>query len=190
MAALFYIHKQTGIILPYLAGTKTILDFGCGDLSLARAIKDARPRLSITGVDVVDSGVRYSDIPFGTYDGKRLPFKNDMFDTSIAYHVLHHCDDPYAAVGELTRVTKKQILLVEPVYRNAIDLFCMKILDRVNNGWRAVAIPMPFTFQKEPTWVKWAGEAGWKATKVISAGVLPAWLPLGATKLFVLRRSS
>ena len=116
-----------------------------------------------------------------------MPFPRGSFDTAIVYHVFHHCDDPRHALSDVMRVTKKQILLVEPVYRTTFDILCMKILDRLGNGWRNVTIPMPFAFQKEKTWDTWVRSFGWNIVKREEAGVFPGWLPFGVTKLFVLK---
>lgn len=183
-----YVQKQVALLVPYLSDIRSLLDFGCGDLSLAKGLKTLLPALHITGVDVVDSGSRRAGITFTLYDGKTLPFRNNTFDVSISYHVFHHCSDPRAAFAELTRVTKKKVLIVEPVYRNRLDLFFMKIADRLGNGWRSVAIPMPFTFQTEATWRRFAREFHWTVASYKSAGVFPTWLPAGVTKLFVLTR--
>ena len=175
--------------MPHLAGCRSVLDFGCGDLSIAAGLLEKLPDIKITGVDVVDSGVRVKNIAFRLYDGKKLPFGKASFDATIVYHVFHHCDDPKSSFADVSRVTKKRILMVEPVYRNSLDLFFMKILDRVNNGWRSRAIPMPFTFQKEEMWRKISGEKKWRVASTQTVGVLPAWLPIGVTKLFILTRS-
>lgn len=181
-----YVQKQKTILAPYLSGASSLLDFGCGDLSLATLLHRDFPNLAITGVDVVDSGRRANGVTFTLYDSKTLPFGARAFDVAISYHVFHHCSDPRAAFGELSRVTKKKLLVVEPVYRNRFDLFFMKIADRLGNGWRSIAIPMPFTFQKEATWRRFAREFRWTVAETKTAGVLPTWLPIGVTKLFVL----
>jgi SAM-dependent methyltransferase len=183
-----YVEKQIALIAPFLSGSSSLLDFGCGDLSLAKGLKTVLPGVRITGVDVVDSGVRAKGIDFRVYDGKRLPYANNTFDATVVYHVFHHCTQPKASLADVMRVTKKIILIVEPVYRNSLDIFFMKILDRVGNGWRGVAIPMPFTFQREETWARWAHGYGWTVPTVKNAGVLPSWLPFGVTKLFVLHQ--
>jgi ubiquinone/menaquinone biosynthesis C-methylase UbiE len=183
-----YFQKQKKLLVPYVGGGKMLLDFGCGDLSLSKLLHKEFPNLAITGVDVVDSGVRAGGVTFTLYDGKKLPFRNNAFDVSISYHVLHHCSDPRVAYGELCRVTKKKVLIVEPVYRNRFDLFLMKIVDRFSNGWRSVAISMPFTFQTEATWRRFAREFHWTVTETKTVGILPRWLPIGETKLFVLTR--
>lgn len=182
-----YVQKQITLLAPHLTGIHAILDFGCGDLSLAKGLKRSLPGISITGVDVVDSGVRAAGIRYLTYNSRRLPFKNNSFDATIVYHVFHHCKNPKASLADVMRVTKKTILMVEPVYRDSFDVFWMKIIDRLGNGWRGVTIPMPFTFQKEETWRAWVKEKKWSLAAVIPAGVLPAWLPFGVTNLFVLR---
>lgn len=186
-----YVAKQFGLLSPYLTGADSILDYGCGDLSLAKALKHEYPLVKITGVDVADSGVRKKGIDFLLYDGKQLPFAKKSFDTTIAYHVFHHTMHPKQSLADVVRVTRRQVLMVEPCLPagrrfGGLDLFFMKIFDRVGNGWRAAAIPMPFTFQKEHTWIAWASALGWKVTARTSAGVLPGWLPFGETKLFIL----
>jgi SAM-dependent methyltransferase len=182
-----YVRKQTALLLPYLSGCRSILDFGCGDMSLARDVHRQLPEAVITGVDVVDSGARARGINFTLYDGNRLPFGAGVFDATVSYHVFHHCTDPEASLADVMRVTKKTILIVEPVYRDGWDIFFMKILDRIGNGWRGAAIPMPFTFQKERDWRRWGSGKKWNVQTVKPAGVLPEWLPIGVTKLFVLR---
>jgi ubiquinone/menaquinone biosynthesis C-methylase UbiE len=183
-----YIQKQVHLLLPYIEAHGRLLDFGCGDLSLLKGLHRALPNLSLTGIDVVDTGMHEKGIAFRTYDGKTIPFGDRVFNTTIVYHVFHHCDSPKSALSEVMRVTKKQILMVEPVYRSELDLFFMKILDRLGNGWRNVAIAMPFAFQKEKTWRDWVDKKHWYITHSHSAGVLPGWLPFGETKLFVLNR--
>lgn len=183
-----YFQKQKALLVSYLSEAKTLLDFGCGDLSLAKLLHKEFPKLAITGVDVVDSDVRASGIIFTLYDGRTLPFRDHTFDVSIAYNVFHHCTDPRGAFGELSRVTQKKLLMVEPVYRNRLDLFFLKITDRIGNGWRNVRISMPFTFQTESTWRRFAREYHWKVTDTKTVGVLPRWLPIGEAKLFVLER--
>ncbi|MCX6792131.1 MAG: class I SAM-dependent methyltransferase [Candidatus Gottesmanbacteria bacterium] len=185
-----YVQKQKKLLAPYIGGSRSLLDFGCGDLSLSKLLHTEFPALAITGVDVVDSGIRADGITFRLYDGKTLPFKNNTFDVSISYHVFHHTSDPRAAFGELARVTKNKLLIVEPCLpagrRSGIDLFFMKILDRFGNGWRGVTIPMPFTFRSEATWRRFAREFHWNVAETKTVGVLPRWLPIGETKLFVL----
>lgn len=180
--------KQYSLIAPHLGECATLLDFGSGDLSLAKTIHRHRPHIKLTGIDVADSGERAAGVRFLTYDGKRLPFRQDQFDATVAYHVFHHCADPRQLLVEVMRVTKNMILMVEPVWRTSVDLFFMKILDRIGNGWRNVAIPMPFTFQKETVWTGWVQKNGWRVKEIRSAGMLPSWLPIGETKLFVLVR--
>lgn len=181
-----YVQKQKKLLSPYIEDAGSVLDFGCGDLSLAKQLHKEFPKLAVTGVDVVDSGVRGRGITFMLYDGKTLPFHDKAFDVAISYHVFHHTADPRAIFAEVSRVTKKILLIVEPCYRSSIDLFFMKIVDRLGNGWRGVAIPMPFTFQSEATWRRFAREFRWTVEDTTTVGVLPAWLPIGETKLFVL----
>lgn len=185
-----YANRQVNLVLPYLADCKNVLDFGCGDLSLLGGLQTVYPAYSFTGVDVVDSGARIPGVTFTLYDGNRLPFPKQSFDATVAYHVLHHCEDPRVNLAEIVRVTRKRILLIEPVVRWGWERPFMKLADHLANGWRSAAIPMPFTFQTRDTWRRWIDRFGWSIEKEESAGVLPSLLPIGKTVLFSLTEHS
>lgn len=181
-----YANRQVTLVGPYLADCKNVLDFGCGDLSLLRGLKTVYPAYSFIGVDVVDSGMRIPGVTFQLYDGNRLPFPKQSFDATVAYHVLHHCEDPRVNLAEIVRVTRKRILLIEPVVRWGWERPFMKLADRLANGWRSADIPMPFTFQTGEKWQEWVRALGWRIEEEESVGVLPSILPIGEARLFSL----
>ena len=47
-----------------------------------------------------------------------LPFLDDTFDLVFAWELLHHCVDPYIVVDELTRVSRRFVILFEPNRNN------------------------------------------------------------------------
>jgi hypothetical protein len=69
-----YVKKQKILLAPYFGDGKMLLDFGYGDLPLAKVLHTEFPKLAITGVDMVDGGVRAEVIAFTLYDGKMTPF--------------------------------------------------------------------------------------------------------------------
>lgn len=103
--------KKISTLSSYLPKRGKLLDFGCGDLLLSRAIKKMYSKIDLTGVDVVDFGIRPNNIRVVLYDGEKLPFKKNEFDTVIAYHVFHHCPKPNWALEECIRVAKKKLFL-------------------------------------------------------------------------------
>lgn len=141
------------ILLPYLLEKEKVLDFGCGDLALAKSLKRKVKSLSISGVDVVNFP-NQSGIPFYTYDGKKLPFHNNSFDTVIAFYVLHHCDSAEVSFKECLRVAKKRVLIVESLPRNSFEMPFVKLMDWVYNIIKPEQIPLSYQFHSLADWKK------------------------------------
>jgi ubiquinone/menaquinone biosynthesis C-methylase UbiE len=85
------------------------------------------------------------------YDGDRMPFKDDQFDTSLILFVLHHTPDPAKVLAEAKRVSKKIIILEDivtsPTHKSltaALDsLMNLEFYDQPHTNksdqeWRAV----------------------------------------------------
>src|SRR5687768_12448825 len=83
-------------VLP--AGPQRVLDVGCGDGSIARAVMDRRPDVEIEGIDVL---VRpETHIPVTEFDGTRIPHGDRSFDAVMFVDVLHHTDDATVLLRE------------------------------------------------------------------------------------------
>lgn len=71
-------------------------------------------KFRVTLLDVVD----ISMIPNHAatiYDGKRIPFDDDVFDVALLITVLHHIADPDATLREAKRVARRIIVLEDLV---------------------------------------------------------------------------
>ena len=80
----------------------SVLDVGCGDGLLARRIQDARPDLTVQGIDVL---VRdQTHVPVRHFDGRTIPDAIGRPDVVMFVDVLHHTDDPAVLLGEAARV--------------------------------------------------------------------------------------
>lgn len=180
--------RKVRLLLPHLKGIRTILDFGCGDLSLAKQLRRVHPRLAIAAVDVVDFGIRENNITFRTYDGKKLPYKNGRFDGVIAFHVLHHCTDSRKCFSECARVAKRRLLIVEPVWRIKPEIILMSILDWVWNAWKDRSIPMQYTYRSRKEWEQVFARHKLHIDEVLDVEPFPKWLPTGRSLLFVLSK--
>lgn len=196
MSALSFLHKynsskKVNKIALHLSNKKeTVLDFGCGDLSFAKALKKVKPNLAITGVDVIDFRRRSRLVKFVHYDGKKLPFKNNSFDTVIAFHVLHHTTDAKKYFKELVRVAKKRILLVESIARTPLDFPGMRFMDWVFNAWKSEKVPMTYQFFSKKDWYKIYKLEKVKVISEIDAEIspLPRIFLTGRTTLFDLKK--
>ncbi len=105
---------------------KRILDVGCGtgtaEVSLARLRVS---QLHLFGVDLVVERLKQANeatrginarAGYAAADAAKLPFANDVFDSTYCVAVLQHIRDLSAALSEIARVTRPggRVLVVEP----------------------------------------------------------------------------
>jgi hypothetical protein len=112
----------------------TIIDFGCGKGLLGARIQAEL----INTVYLIDNNA-FNNSTFPPYKSNREGRTNlpDLIaDTSIAYLVLHHMDNPLLGLQELSRLTKTRMILVERyiedpdrrLINQSIDWFFNRIL--------------------------------------------------------------
>lgn len=177
-------------VSPHIAGLGTLLDFGCGDLGMARALTHVYPRLHVTDIDVVapESFVPTRRVRFFPYDGIRIPFPKRSFDAVFASHVFHHTNDPEAALTECVRVAKKKLIFIEPVLRHPWEKPGFCFADSLANLFRKEKIPMPFTVRSYSWWKGIGSKYNLKLRFDKATHTLPAFLPIGETHLFVFEK--
>ncbi len=54
------------------------------------------------------------EVPYLQADVSSLPFADDTFDVTVVVEGLHHTSDPLAACGELVRIARRRVAVVEP----------------------------------------------------------------------------
>ena len=85
------------------AGSRLILDLGCGEGPL-RSAMPANHRARLIGVDASGAMLKNHPPPVVQADAAALPFVGGTADAVVAANVLDHLDDPLAAVWEAHRV--------------------------------------------------------------------------------------
>lgn len=156
-------------VAPYIVGN-TVLDFGCGKGLLGAKIQNKLNK-SVYLVDNID--FNKSSLPLYLSDSEGRSGLPDLIaDTSIAYLVLHHMDNPLFGLRELARVTKSRLILMEgyvevPECRfinQTIDWFFNRIL-------LGVDMNVPLNFFKKDQWALLLNEVGFKIidTKYVGA---------------------
>jgi SAM-dependent methyltransferase len=119
-------HVFGRFLLPdnYFAG-KTVVDIGCGNGRIGRIIGPKAYRY--IGLDLSEAVYSFpaylqaSNITLGRASATDIPLKDAISDVSVCWGVLHHVDNPVAAISELIRITKPggEILLF--IYSKAYD---------------------------------------------------------------------
>lgn len=163
-------------------GVESVLDVGAGTMAISKMIADAGYR--VEGCDVVDENL--TDLRLKMFDGTKLDYKDDSFDSVILLFVLHHTsfENQEKLFAECARVAKKVVVIGEDVYRNPFERMVVRVLDFIGNRLNSKEIPVPGTFRNEEGWEKFLG--GFKEVELFRvATVVP--LPFRPTRhrLFV-----
>jgi SAM-dependent methyltransferase len=120
-------------------GPASVLDFGCGDGSIARALMALRPELGIEGVDVLIRPTTH--IPVTRFDGARLPFPDGAFDYVTIVDVLHHTEDPAAVLGEACRAARRGVVIKDHLLQGFAAMATLRFMDWVGNRGHDVVLP-------------------------------------------------
>lgn len=97
----------------------SVLDVGCGNGVFTQYLQK-RCR-SVTGVDFSERML--SENPCRSLvqaDVASLPVRSGSYDVCFEANVLHHVDDPLRVVQEMSRVSRRWIVLVEPNRNNPV----------------------------------------------------------------------
>jgi len=125
--------------------TPSVLDLGAGEGYVGQAIQDSlseaeeyRIGTRVQLCDVID--LNRTDLPHDTYDGTDLPYRENAFDSTILYFVLHHCQDAERVLQEALRVTRGRVIVVESVIEGPLQHRLLRILDRWANRIRSAGV--------------------------------------------------
>lgn len=124
----------SGEIIPLLSLLKNkVLDFGCGSGATVRHLRSHG--VDASGLElnseIINNSLRSDVRPFITlYDGRMpSPFASKSFDCVYSSEVLEHIPNCEAAVAEMARLTRDQLILTTP------DISAIPI------GFRSGAVP-------------------------------------------------
>lgn len=109
---------------------RPVLDIGCGDGQISKHIY--KGKTIDVGIDLDELGVRKAQA-CGIYkktlvaDATSLPFGNESFSTVISNSTLEHIKDDIRAVGEASRVLKKEGLFLFTVPTARLECLLLKL---------------------------------------------------------------
>ncbi len=143
-----YAWNEAAALAPFVVGRR-LLDLGGGEGYVAAALRNGG-RFACS----VDVGpFRRTSGPYVIYDGVRLPIGDAAFDTTLISLALHHCEKSEAVLDEALRVTRRRVLVVESIYRNRFDRFCLNLLDgRLNRRRHGGRMNVPLAFRRAEEW--------------------------------------
>lgn len=92
----------------------TLLDIGCGGGILTESLPYYYPKTKIHGCDVSKTAIHYAKkfgsgkVSYGVIQSKKLPYKDNSFDTCICLDVMEHIPDIDFFLKEVKRVLKNK----------------------------------------------------------------------------------
>lgn len=122
-------------IVPHLEAGDRLLDVGCGNGTLAKALLDAENApdgLVCEGLERFPRGGE--PIPVTGYDGGRFPFDDDAFDVVTIADVLHHEEDPDALLRECGRVARRLVIVKDHQIKGILAQQRISLIDWAANA--------------------------------------------------------
>ena len=130
-----------------LGAEGTVLDLGCGDGSLAKAVMDRKPGLNFRGIDVFLRP--RTAIPVEIFDGTTIPAASGSFDWVTIVDVLHHTDNPGHLVAEAARVARKGVVIKDHLRDGPLAYSTLRFMDWVGNRGHDVRLPYNYLSKRE-----------------------------------------
>lgn len=104
-----YVEQILPMAAAHLAGSRSVLDIGCGEGQLSRLAASSAGVERVVGIDPTWAQLavalsRPAITAYGRAAAAALPFSPAAFDTVVACLVFEHIDDVDAAIAEVGRV--------------------------------------------------------------------------------------
>ncbi len=120
--------RRIAALLPLQA---RVLDVGCGDGVVAWLVMQARPDVTVTGVEV--NPRPSARIPVQSFDGQHLPFPERSFVVVMLVDVVHHAEVPNALLAEAARVASDLVIVKDHLRAGFLARTTLRFMDRVGN---------------------------------------------------------
>lgn len=125
-----------------------LLDVGCGDGGITRAVAELRPDVRAEGIDVFVRERTF--VPVAPFDGHHIPHPAGAFDAVVFVDVLHHTDDPTELLAEARRVATQAVVIKDHVLRGPLARATLRFMDHAGNPGEGV--PFPYNYWTRAQW--------------------------------------
>lgn len=154
-------------ILPHLKEGDRVLDVGCGNGTLGRAIMEApgAPRVVVEGLERVVRGGE--PITVHAYPGGRFPFEDGSFDAVIVADVLHHEDKPDDLLAECRRTSRRLIIIKDHQLKGPLAKARVSFIDWAANA--PYGVPCLYRYNTAAQWEELPRRHGLEAVQVLTS---------------------
>jgi SAM-dependent methyltransferase len=138
-------------IMPHLRAGDRVLDVGCGNGTLGRALMDepdAPKGLIVEGLERAPRGGE--PITVHAYDGVAMPFEGQSYDAVIVADVLHHERDPMRLLRECARVSRRLVIIKDHQVKGLLAQQRISLMDWAANA--PYGVPCLYTYNTPDEW--------------------------------------
>jgi ubiquinone/menaquinone biosynthesis C-methylase UbiE len=155
-------------IVPHLKEGDRVLDVGCGNGTLGRAIMDSPACPKGVQVEGLERVVRGGEpIKVHGYAGGRFPFEDGAFDMVIVADVLHHEAKPEELLGECRRVSRRLVVIKDHQLKGFMAKARVSFIDWAANA--PYGVPCLYRYNTAKEWGELPGKQGLEAVEVLSS---------------------
>lgn len=152
----YYLPRVAKRIVGRPDSPQMLLDIGSGKGNFGDALQEALPENSrVVSTDITEKG-HTGKTPYIVSRGDQLPFGDGTFDISTLLYVLHHIDDPVAALKEAKRVGNR-VVVQEDTYRRRWQ---KRLIDAHVRGYQVDSPGMGASVHTDAEWQQIFDAAG------------------------------
>lgn len=138
-------------IIPHLLAEDRVLDVGCGNGTLGKALMDAPSCPQGVRVEGLERVVRGGEpIPVHAYDGKVMPFGDAAYDVIIVADVLHHEEQPDRLISECARVSRRLVVFKDHQIKGLFAQLRVSFMDWAANA--PYGVPCLYRYHTPQEW--------------------------------------
>lgn len=140
-------------ITPHIERGDRILDVGCGNGTLGRALLDHPACPAEVTVEGLERVVRGGEpITVHAYAGGRMPFPDDSYDIVIVADVLHHEPKPDDLLAECARISRRLVIIKDHQVQGVLAQQRIAFMDWAANA--PYGVPCLFKYNTRNGWTE------------------------------------
>ena len=126
--------------------TIRLLDIGCGDMAIAKAVASKNDKIEYTCIDIYPNTHNWEH--YIEFDGKNFPLESNSFDIALFSDVLHHDYENISRLLDEAKRVSKSIIIKDHFEYGLWSRKMLQLADFIGNYGYGVSIPKKYFTKK------------------------------------------